>query len=240
MSRGSGSSTHGFKGMSDMTEAEWLASMAPTEMLALLDGKVSDRQLRLFVCACCRMLWDDRWPHSTRRAIEVAERFADGLVNPSSLNNARSEACRVSQEWHHRNNHLPFDDPRRKETRRLHFATIATELGISMHSLRVTAPWQDEGVRPVASKLLRCIVRYPTDASEDQLISCTPLVTDIARAGYEKRVLPSGHLESARLAVLSDALEEAGCTSVTILEHLRTPGPHVRGCWAVDLILGKE
>jgi hypothetical protein len=40
--------------------------------------------------------------------------------------------------------------------------------------------------------------------------------------------------------VLADALEEAGCTDQTILGHLRGPVPHVRGCWAVDLILGKS
>ena len=42
-----------------------------------------------------------------------------------------------------------------------------------------------------------------------------------------------------RLAVLSDALEEAGCAEARLLDHLRGPSPHVRGCWAVDLLLGK-
>jgi len=42
------------------------------------------------------------------------------------------------------------------------------------------------------------------------------------------------------LAILADALEEAGCADTDILDHLRGPGPHVRGCWAVDLILGKQ
>ncbi|MBY0230248.1 MAG: DUF4240 domain-containing protein [Gemmataceae bacterium] len=52
--------------------------------------------------------------------------------------------------------------------------------------------------------------------------------------------LPDGRLDPARLAVLSDALEEAGCTSADILGHLRDDGPHLRGCWALELILGKE
>jgi hypothetical protein len=43
-----------------------------------------------------------------------------------------------------------------------------------------------------------------------------------------------------RLPVLADALEEAGCTNADILDHLRGPGPHARGCWAVDLLLGKS
>ena len=44
----------------------------------------------------------------------------------------------------------------------------------------------------------------------------------------------------AELPFLADALEDAGCTDQAILDHCRSPGPHVRGCWAVDLILGKE
>jgi hypothetical protein len=43
-----------------------------------------------------------------------------------------------------------------------------------------------------------------------------------------------------RLAVLADALEDAGCTDAEILSHCRSPGPHVRGCWVVDEILGKK
>ena len=42
------------------------------------------------------------------------------------------------------------------------------------------------------------------------------------------------------MPILADALEEAGCTDAAILDHCRGPGPHVRGCWVVDLILGKE
>jgi hypothetical protein len=41
------------------------------------------------------------------------------------------------------------------------------------------------------------------------------------------------------MADLADALAAAGCTETEVLEHLRSPGPHVRGCWAVDLLLGK-
>ena len=54
---------------------------------------------------------------------------------------------------------------------------------------------------------------------------------------YDDRALPSGHLDPARLAVLADALED---TDEQILGHLRGPGPHVRGCAAVDAVLGKR
>jgi hypothetical protein len=64
-------------------------------------------------------------------------------------------------------------------------------------------------------------------------------VKRLAEAVYDECDLPSGHLDAARLAVLADMLEEAGCSAPQFLGHLRGPGPHVRGCFAVDLLLGK-
>jgi hypothetical protein len=65
-------------------------------------------------------------------------------------------------------------------------------------------------------------------------------IPKLAQAAYDERELPSGHLDTKRLAILADALEEAGCTNEDVLAHLRGPGPHVRGCWVVDLLLGRE
>jgi hypothetical protein len=65
-------------------------------------------------------------------------------------------------------------------------------------------------------------------------------VVRLAQAAYDERHLPAGTLDTGRLAVLADALEEAGCTNADILGHLRGPGPHVRGCWPVDLCSGKS
>jgi hypothetical protein len=64
-------------------------------------------------------------------------------------------------------------------------------------------------------------------------------VRHLAEAAYQERVRPDGTLDAARLAVLADALEEAGCADADLLGHLRGPGPHVFGCWCVDLLLGK-
>ena len=65
--------------------------------------------------------------------------------------------------------------------------------------------------------------------------------------GISRATVPEGVLTAHSfdhgigwLTVLADALEEAGCTNADILLHLRSPGPHVRGCWALDLILGKS
>jgi hypothetical protein len=62
----------------------------------------------------------------------------------------------------------------------------------------------------------------------------------LAAAAYESRSPPLLTLDPMSVAVLGDALEDAGCTDAEILDHLRDPGPHVRGCWAVDLLVGKS
>jgi hypothetical protein len=62
----------------------------------------------------------------------------------------------------------------------------------------------------------------------------------LAQAAYEIRLLPAGTLDSLRLAILADALEEAGCLDTALLDHLRGPGPHVRGCFALDAILARQ
>jgi hypothetical protein len=65
----------------------------------------------------------------------------------------------------------------------------------------------------------------------------TPTIVALARAAYDERQLPRGELDLHRLAVLADALEEAGAPD-EMVAHLRSPGPHVRGCFVVDLCLG--
>ena len=65
------------------------------------------------------------------------------------------------------------------------------------------------------------------------------LAVGMAKVVYAERSLPGGHLDAERLAVLADALEDGGAEDV-LLEHLRSPGVHVRGCFALDLLLSKE
>jgi hypothetical protein len=61
----------------------------------------------------------------------------------------------------------------------------------------------------------------------------TPQALALARTAYEER-------RFEELPLLADALEEAGCTDEAILAHCRGLGPHVRGCWVVDLVLARE
>ena len=61
----------------------------------------------------------------------------------------------------------------------------------------------------------------------------TSTVVALARGIYEERAFD-------RMPILADALQDAGCDNEDVLNHCRGPGPHVRGCWVVDLVLGKE
>lgn len=68
----------------------------------------------------------------------------------------------------------------------------------------------------------------------------TSNVRQLALASYNERILPSGTLDNAKLAALAEALTAAGCQDAELLGHLRSEGPHVRGCWAVDVVLGRN
>jgi hypothetical protein len=92
----------------------------------------------------------------------------------------------------------------------------------------------------VQAEVLREVIGNPSRAAPLSAAWLTPAVTGLAATAYQERALPSGHLDPQRLAVLADALEEGGCADAELLGHLRSAGPHVRGCWALDLVLGKE
>src|SRR5436305_14712282 len=67
-----------------MNEAEWQSCISPEPMLELLKGRVSDRKLQLFACACCRRIWHllDGW---SQNAVTVSERHVDGSVGPLAM-----------------------------------------------------------------------------------------------------------------------------------------------------------
>lgn len=65
-------------------------------------------------------------------------------------------------------------------------------------------------------------------------------VIRLAQSAYDQRHLPEGTLDNGWLAILADALEKSGCNNADILGHCRSGGEYVRGCWVVDLLLGKS
>ena len=88
--------------------------------------------------------------------------------------------------------------------------------------------------------LMRCLFGNPFRPVSINPAWQMPTVVSLAQAAYHHRILPAGTLDAARLAVLADALEEAGCDNADVLNHLREPGEHVRGCWPIDLLLSRE
>jgi hypothetical protein len=215
-----------------VTEAEWLVATDPESMLECVEGKASERKLRLFTVACCRRVWPNTGKHG-RRAVEVAERYADGQTTERELKDAEHVAS-----------HRPYagDDAAR--------AACMSKQGFSIGQVALVAilavgPQAAQAAERIAqTRTLRCIFGNPLrPAPEGVSVHGSwrgNAVTQIARAAYEECRLQDGTLDPSRLVVLADALEDAGCTDSDLLGHVRSPGPHVRGCWAVDLVLGKS
>jgi hypothetical protein len=229
-----------------MTEAEWLACPDPEAMLRFLEGRVSDRKLRLFACACCRRIWHLLTDPSSRRAVEVSERYADGEVGPRDLAEALAlaaptrataaywaasrnpaktvwEACSAASE-------LAAD----AATREAHAAAAADQA--AWNSVLAAENSARAAEAREQANLLREVVGNPARQP-----SVAPslrawhggTVPRLGRALYDER-------RFGDLPVLADALEEAGCTDPDILQHCRQPGGHVRGCWVVDLVLDRS
>jgi hypothetical protein len=238
-----------------MTEAEWLECGNPTAMLAFLDGQASQRKLRLFAVACCRRIWPLLDHEAFRRAVELSERFAEGQMSTKDLNVAAQEARAVARqtilEW------CGPDHPEYEDfaVGQMEDAVAASHPAVQMayaaadeestgrfrwvaYAAAALAAPREESAHQ--ARILRCVFGNPFRGASIDPGWLTPTVKALAHAAYEERCLPSGELDSARLAVLADALEEAGCTEAAILGHLREPGPHVRGCHIVDLLLGRE
>jgi hypothetical protein len=76
-----------------MSETKWQACKSPARMLRYLEGRTSERKLRLFACACCRRLWPWLTGEGSRQAIEVLERQADGPVPTREWEVARAAAA---------------------------------------------------------------------------------------------------------------------------------------------------
>lgn len=105
---------------------------------------------------------------------------------------------------------------------------IALRRGYTQGGVRTIEAVQCDLIRDIAGNPFQ----FPkVDPARLTWNDCT--VRKLAQTIYDERRYDS-------LPVLADALEEAGCGDAAILAHCRGPGPHVRGCWVVDLLLGKE
>jgi hypothetical protein len=207
-----------------MTEAEWLARTNPDPMLQFLRGRTCAcrRKLRLFACACVRRVWRHLTDPRSRAAVEVAERYADGLATAKELARARQEAAWAAA-WSCR---------RDAADSAVWVASDCSEPGwVEMATSRAyLAERTDEVFRLPQCSLLREIFGNPFVPVRAEPSWRTRKVLKLAGQAYEKR-------DFARLADLGELLERAGCADPEALEHCRQPGEHVRGCWLLDLLL---
>ena len=218
-----------------MTESDWFACTDPQKMLDFLRGKTSPRKLRLFAVACCRRIWPLLTDERSRKAVEIAELFADGLENRERLIQARDQAREAKQ----------FVGPGQVVAWRVagaaQDATTDTGRSAALNCMAETSRaisvrdtnQCDPAELQQQSSVLRCILGNPIHSVALDPAWVTSTVRHLAEAIYETN-------DFTRLPILANALEDAGCPDAEILSHCRGPGTHVRGCWVVDLLLDKE
>jgi hypothetical protein len=221
-----------------VTEQDWLTCTDPTPMLDFLRGKANDRKLRLFAVGCCRQVWHLIKEAHHRAAVQAAEDFADGSIRLNRLKVARSAAWSTEASTA---NHVA--QAARATVAKSAMAAARQAQGhviqhvwVTVQKSWETAPDNKQKAQQRQGDLLRDILGNPFRRLAIPLSVRRwndGTVCKIAQAIYEDRA-------SDRLPILADALEEAGCNEPAILEHCRGPGPHVRGCWVIDLLLGKK
>lgn len=235
-----------------MNESEWNTCTDPQAMLNYLrqKGRASEQKFWLFACACCRLMWHRFSDWRIRRVVEAAELFADGRDAGEHLAAAREAVTVPSKAGVAGFAHL-LDENRSGYTAASHCAygvyCLAVGEPIRPHVIPSIGGAGAEGWEPVRDKLVMLIRDiagnpfHPTPALAPSVRSWNDgLAVHLAHAAYEERVMPAGTLDPDRLAVLADALEDAGCDNEEILSHLRQQGvSHYRGCWALDLLLAK-
>jgi hypothetical protein len=247
-----------------MTEAQWLSCLDPRAMLEFLRGKARERKLRLFACACCRRVLhllnegcgqavgmvEEYVQTGKRGGLHAAWRAAHearGLLDvevwraPDRVTHCRREARNwaSSAVWEAaRQNPATAAKAHLATARALGWWQKAEEEAggvVTDPLLRATSPVTELQAQ---AALLRDIFgnsfRAAPAVDPGWLSWRDGTVVRLAEALFAERAFTA-----ERMGILADALEDAGCSDAELLGHLRGPGPHVRGCWGLDLILGR-
>jgi hypothetical protein len=205
-----------------MTEAEWLACEDPHRLIDLLGADGSRRKLRHFVCACVRYMWRPPMDEETARTLALAERIADDVQNVD-----RNEWIAANNNYLQRwtgDSYAPDDNAG--------LLLLAVGLDVLNDAIWLVRKMSDSE-KEWAGALLREVFGNPFCPVAFSPSWRTDTTVALARQMYESR-------DFSAMPILADALQDTGCDSADILDHCRGPGPHVRGCWCVDLVLGKE
>lgn len=239
-----------------MTEHDWLTTDDPLAAFRFLAGMKSDRvsrwmafvgipthpipdrKLRLYLCSWFRHVADAfpaEWSTATADVLDTAERVADGDALPGDVISVAQSYWNIVSGTDE--NPSPVDITETVATERLHkiarWRTSALRLGVPdlelEEQIRIVLGARQSD--PSLANLVRCIFENPFHRPEFRNSWRNSTVLGLAEKVYEDRTF--GHLP-----ILADALEEGGCEESAILDHSRHPGPHGRGCWVIDRILG--
>ena len=229
-----------------MTEAEWVATKRPLDILREYPAVWSGRKARLIGCYCLRRVWHLLGDEETRRFVDEVEKNAEADPNrfaddfPSTFDRYRAAARGLGKFGDYWALRAVLSDPPDSLMRliQIHSSAFARSALLAAG----LDPWSDacEKQRDEAEaeekawqcNLLREVLGNPFRpvAFPPDLRTSTALA--IARGMYESR-------DFSAMPILADALQDAGSECDDVLSHCRGPGPHVRGCWVVDLALGK-
>jgi hypothetical protein len=212
-----------------MGEWDWVTGHCPQLMLDYLRGKITERKLRLFDCECARRI--QCWTRAKwgLEGIAVAERLADGNASEQEVGAAVAElqtaGDRTADAEH--------------EVLKAALATLrpdpvgsVTDTIDGVEYVLAETGGDREPYMGDYAALLRCIAGNPFRPVMLDPSWLTSTVVALAESIYADRAFD-------RLPILADALQDAGCENEDVLAHCRGAGPHARGCWVVDLLLGK-
>ena len=223
-----------------MTEEEWETNNSFLMGISAANAVITDRKIRLFVVECLRMYRSLVPDAATRTVIDSLERFAD---DPLKLPEVEA-AIRSLEMWNQGSS--PHEPVMRAATACCgNWSDSAGEYRVAIESLIAALPrfdaysswasWRSSTPQAVQLKFLkqlRCIMGNPFRPIAFVPSWRTETAVALATGIYAERAFD-------RMPILADALEEAGCDSADVLSHCRGPGPHARGCWVVDSVLGK-
>ena len=238
----------------EMNEAEWLACphlIYLTEFL--LRNRGEHRKLRLFAAACCRRVWSLLCWDAAKHVVELSEAYADGQVTEAELRLAHADPQFKDLEFQERgvadagtqlsmrvlsaiNAARLLGDPYYEQSCGAYIVAQETSLDPAGdyhpkdHKLG-RGIMRDDVAYAEQEKLLREIVGNPFRRAFDAAWRTRSAVGTASKM-YDERNFTD-------MPILGDALEEAGCDDTNILAHCRNPTGHVRGCWVVDLVLGR-
>ena len=196
-----------------MNETEWLTITDGLRQLIPIHEFASIRKLRLIAAAVVRAVKALPENRDGKACDDMLEAAAD---HPRSWPECEWELYGRPGDWRF-TRLLATDDPFQaaKELRKL------------------IAMWVPSGRSREVVALNHDVLGNPFRPVALDLAWLTSTVLTLAAGIYAERAFD-------RLPILADALQDVGCENADILAHCRGPGPHVRGCWVVDLVLGKS